>query len=172
MLIRPPNTTCIPLKSTTPSRIPSPPNFYLQDQSKSTWTALNLAFDFGNTSSKTMRQKMVEHVLYYAHIGLLHWDEGTRMQEIASGFLSFLNLCQILGFRSGAVVVFVLEGYGDGSLDECCSTFRECIVIPTSRAKCSVNIVRLNVKLLRSLETSGTNRSVNRRHIPRERRPP
>jgi len=49
---------------------------------------------------------------------------------------------------------------------------RERIVVSTSGIRCSVNIVPLNIKPLRCLETSGINRSVTLRHIPRDRRTP
>jgi len=53
-----------------------------------------------------MKQKMVEQVLNHAQKALLQRENIENSKK----FFISLKLCEILGFRSGAIKVFVLEG--------------------------------------------------------------
>jgi hypothetical protein len=117
---------------------------------------------------KTMSQKTAEQALNHSKMDLLTWENIGNNKQL---FIS-LKLCAILVFSKGAVKVSVLEGWGAGSLYERCWTFPGWIVVSTSGIRCLVNIVPLNIKPLRCLETWCINRLVTSRRIPRERRTP
>lgn len=143
---------------------PSPPDFYLREQSKSTRTALNLTSGYGSIFSKAMLQENGGTDSLSCTRTAVRWE---RKQE--RSFLSSWFLYEILSFRISRLEALNLS---DTAQRDCMmfATFLDTLMISSSRIK-FIECLTFETETNIMFRNVGNDRPMRRRRIPKEREP-